>query len=1770
MLFSVGALSSLLAVARHASAATAAAPAHFLMISGVTAVDETCLAGSAAGVWLESCEKAVAGMSGEEIWSLATDGTLVHARSKMCLSPQGTSAAGVPLALVSCDAAGGVAKWELQGNGQVKMAQSNMCISQIGPSGAAVNAAASASVLNRAARANVRITAEGHPASSGLLEIQTSSGSYGSVCGMNAEAASVACRQLGFEFGVQSPSPCGQYGGGSWCGAAGSPVAVKSLKCLGTEMSVDECSSEAVDDACLSHGSDAVIFCGASSVGAFPDGELRLVGSTGAPALPKEAGRLEVFLAAAQAWAPVCKLGFTSGSASVACKQMGYSGSAGFAGCRSQEACGGVAPQLADLACSGSETSVLQCPMSIGDDVFCAPEESVLLSCAGQGDPIGKPTERTKATNVVQRDRTPVDVLVFSVRSVGFIGVGGGGWHASAATAAAPAHFLMISGVTAVDETCLAGSAAGVWLESCEKAVAGMSGEEIWSLATDGTLVHARSKTCLSPQGTSAAGVPLALVSCDAAGGVAKWELQGNGQVKMAQSNMCISQVGPSGAAVNAAASASVSASSTLDPSHGAALAVDGVASTYWVSKLDEADAVSLLLDFGEPVHGSVLELDFEFAPSAFSVQAAEASSENWLQLFATDSNALKHVKIPLAPAKPMSAVRLIMKEAHPTLGTMNGRKLVGVRSIRLLTRLLQPVLEPCAVAAKSHDARDKFFTVAVSGFDPQAGAALAAEMPALESADAALSSIVVELAKALPAISSCKPGGPISLRANATMQSTQRRREVGDMALDVGQEAALLEEARGTIVAARGLLASSCHAASIHWRNLVLNRAARANVRITAEGHPASSGLLEIQTSSGSYGSVCGMNAEAASVACRQLGFEFGVQSPSPCGQYGGGSWCGAAGSPVAVKSLKCLGTEMSVDECSSEAVDDACRSHGSDAVIFCGASSVGAFPDGELRLVGSTGAPALPKEAGRLEVFLAAAQAWAPVCKLGFTSGSASVACKQMGYSGSAGFAGCRSQEACGGVAPQLADLACSGSETSVLQCPMSIGDDVFCAPEESVLLSCAGQGDPIGKPTERTKATNIVQRDRTPVDVLVFSVRSVGFIGVGGGGWHVSAATAAAPAHFLMISGVTAVDETCLAGSAAGVWLESCEKAVAGMGGEEIWSLATDGTLVHARSKTCLSPQGTSAAGVPLSLVSCDAAGGVAKWELQGNGQVKMAQSNMCISQVGPSGAAVNAAASASVSASSTLDPSHGAALAVDGVASTYWVSKLDEADAVSLLLDFGEPVHGSVLELDFEFAPSAFSVQAAEASSENWLQLFATDSNALKHVKIPLAPAKPMSAVRLIMKEAHPTLGTMNGRKLVGVRSIRLLTRLLQPVLEPCAVAAKSHDARDKFFTVAVSGFDPQAGAALAAEMPALESADAALSSIVVELAKALPAISSCKPGGPISLRANATMQSTQRRREVGDMALDVGQEAALLEEARGTIVAARGHGWRGGFPTAVFKIETESVMDVAKLAMRPLFTGVYLVFAKVLNRAARANVRITAEGHPASSGLLEIQTSSGSYGSVCGMNAEAASVACRQLGFEFGVQSPSPCGQYGGGSWCGAAGSPVAVKSLKCLGTEMSVDECSSEAVDDACRSHGSDAVIFCGASSVGAFPDGELRLVGSTGAPALPKEAGRLEVFLAAAQAWVPVCKLGFTSGSASVACKQMGYSGSAGFAGCRSQEACGGVAPQLADLACSGSETSVLQCPMSIGDDVFCAPEESVLLSCAGQGDPIGKPTAP
>ena len=45
-------------------------------------------------------------------------------------------------------------------------------------------------------------------------------------------------------------------------------------------------------------------------------------------------------------------------------------------------------------------------------------------------------------------------------------------------------------------------------------------------------------------------------------------------------------------------------AGSTLDPAHGAALAVDALESSFWVSKLDEVSHVTLTVELDEPAPG--------------------------------------------------------------------------------------------------------------------------------------------------------------------------------------------------------------------------------------------------------------------------------------------------------------------------------------------------------------------------------------------------------------------------------------------------------------------------------------------------------------------------------------------------------------------------------------------------------------------------------------------------------------------------------------------------------------------------------------------------------------------------------------------------------------------------------------------------------------------------------------------------------------------------------------------------------------------------------------------------------------------------------------------------------------------------------------------------------------------------------------------------------------------------------------------------------------
>jgi len=234
----------------------------------------------------------------------------------------------------------------------------------------------------------------------GILQIRTGNG-FGSVCGMNAAAASVACRQMGFKYGSVSPSPCRHYGGDDICAADGSAISMQQLVCMGGELEIHSCMWKTPDETCAKHDDDAVVFCGnvpASRL--IEEGSSRLIGADGAPSL-NGAGRLEIFRATA--WSSVCTSGFTRGSAQVACKRMGFSGAAESPVSKTchhfphEDYCGTEPPDLSELSCDGSEGDLLSCTFEEGSDVFCAPAEAVVLHCSGDGDTQGRPSNRQPA-----------------------------------------------------------------------------------------------------------------------------------------------------------------------------------------------------------------------------------------------------------------------------------------------------------------------------------------------------------------------------------------------------------------------------------------------------------------------------------------------------------------------------------------------------------------------------------------------------------------------------------------------------------------------------------------------------------------------------------------------------------------------------------------------------------------------------------------------------------------------------------------------------------------------------------------------------------------------------------------------------------------------------------------------------------------------------------------------------------------------------------------------------------------------------------------------------------------------------------------------------------------------------------------------------------------------------------------------------------------------------------------------------------------------------
>ena len=96
----------------------------------------------------------------------------------------------------------------------------------------------------------------------------------------------------------------------------------------------------------------------------------------------------------------------------------------------------------------------------------------------------------------------------------------------------------------------------------------------------------------------------------------------------------------------------------------------------------------------------------------------------------------------------------------------------------------------------------------------------------------------------------------------------------------------------------------------------------------VDASGTLSNQGLMQVKTDAG-WGSVCGMNVAAADTLCHQMGYDNGAVSVTPCGEYGGHDICGVAGTPVALKDLRCTGHERDIAHCSWKAPDVGCSTH-------------------------------------------------------------------------------------------------------------------------------------------------------------------------------------------------------------------------------------------------------------------------------------------------------------------------------------------------------------------------------------------------------------------------------------------------------------------------------------------------------------------------------------------------------------------------------------------------------------------------------------------------------------------------------------------------------------------------------------------------------------------------------------------------------------------------------------------------------------------------
>nr|XP_048714637.1 neurotrypsin-like isoform X2 [Caretta caretta] len=195
-------------------------------------------------------------------------------------------------------------------------------------------------------------------------------GKWGTICDdqWDDRDAEVVCRQLGFS-GTPKAFSWAHYGQGS------GPILLDEVECSGNELSLDQCKKNNWGQQNCDHIEDAGVSCDP-----FTEGTVRLAGGR----TPSE-GRVEVYYRGD--WGTVCDDGWTALNAQVVCRQLGFSGPASLAS-EGEYTLGQGFILLDDMACTGTEFSLLDCPHSNWGQHDCSHAEDVGVRCSPETNKI--------------------------------------------------------------------------------------------------------------------------------------------------------------------------------------------------------------------------------------------------------------------------------------------------------------------------------------------------------------------------------------------------------------------------------------------------------------------------------------------------------------------------------------------------------------------------------------------------------------------------------------------------------------------------------------------------------------------------------------------------------------------------------------------------------------------------------------------------------------------------------------------------------------------------------------------------------------------------------------------------------------------------------------------------------------------------------------------------------------------------------------------------------------------------------------------------------------------------------------------------------------------------------------------------------------------------------------------------------------------------------------------------------------------------------------